>query len=391
MHKRRSIRVAMVVGETSGDRLGAGLIEAIKATAPDSRFVGVGGPQMAAAGCELLFDMERISVIGLDGLFAKLPGILNIKRALFKRFTAARPDIFVGIDAPDFNIALARKLRRRNITCVQYVSPTVWAWRGYRIHKIRRSVDHMLTLFPFEANYYRRHQVPVTCVGHPLADEISTPRRAPARRRLQLGDGLLIALLPGSRRSEIKRLGRIFIDAARRILAHHPQARFVLPFASRATADEFHKLNDDLSALPLHTIAGNARLALEACDVAVLASGTAALEAALLQRPHIVVYKLAALSYWLMRRLRHVEHYSMPNQLLPAPLVPELIQRRATAEHIAREVAQLLQDAPHRAHLVRQFADLHKQLKRDANRRAGDAVLKLAGRESGSGVSGAGV
>lgn len=384
---KQRIQIAMVAGETSGDQLAAGLINSIRSRFPNSSFIGVGGPRMAAAGCKLLFDMERISVIGLDGLFAKLPGIFHIKRTLRKRFIAERPDVFVGVDAPDFNLSLARKLKhdckqdRNRIACVQYVSPTVWAWRGYRIHKIRRSIDHMLTLFPFEAGYYQQNNVPVTCVGHPMADEISTPDRARARKQLGFSNelGLLIALLPGSRRSEIKRLANTFMDSVRRILEKYPHAKFVLPFANNAVAKEFHNLVGDLDGLPVHTIDGNARLALEACDVAILASGTAALEAALLRRPHIVVYKLAAFSYWLMRRLRHVEHYSMPNQLLPAPIIPELIQRNATAENIAREVDTLLKDDDHRADLERQFAELHQQLKLDASRGAGDAVLKLAG------------
>ena len=381
MHeRRRGVRVAIVAAEPSGDRLAAGLIEELKARRPASRFVGVGGPKMARAGCELLYDMERIGVIGLDGLLAKLPGIFQIRRRLLKRFTTEgeRPDIFVGVDAPDFNLSLARKLKRGGITCVHYVSPTVWAWRGYRIRKIRRSIDHMLTLFPFEADYYQRHRVPVTCVGHPVADEISEPDRAAARRRLGLEDGLLIALLPGSRRSEIRRLGGVFMEAARRILERRPEARFVLPFAGEAAAAEFRKTAGDTGDLPLCTLDGNSRAALEACDLAILASGTASLEAALLRRPHIVVYKLAAPSYWLMRRLRHVDHYSMPNQLLPAPMVPELIQSRASAGNIASQADALLRDAPRVADLERHFADLHRTLKLNANARAADTVLSLA-------------
>ena len=375
------VRVAIVACEASGDRLAAGLMEAIKARAPGSSFVGVGGANMAQAGCQLLYNMGDSSVIGLDGLFRQLPGILNIRRTLLARIKADRPDVFIGVDAPDFNLALERKLKRQNITCVHYVSPTVWAWRGYRIHKIRRAIDHMLTLFPFEADYYRAHHVPVTCVGHPMADEISEPDRAAARRQLQLGDGLLIALLPGSRRSEIRRLARVFIDAARLIGKQHPEARFVLPFAAQSAADEFRLTAGDaaeLADLPLHTLDGKSRLALEACDVAILASGTAALEAALLRRPHVVAYKLAPFSYWLMRRLRHVDYYSMPNQLLPKPMIAELIQHKATAANIAREVDALLGDRVRVAELERHFADLHRQLKRGANARAADVVLPLA-------------
>jgi len=377
----RALRIAMVAGETSGDSLGAGLIEEIKARRPGSLFSGVGGPKMAAAGCEILFDMERIGVIGLDGLLKKLPGIFRIRRSLLARFCAERPDVFIGVDAPDFNLALARKLKKRGITCVHYVSPTVWAWRGYRIRKIRSSIDHMLALFPFEAAFYRKQRVPVTCVGHPIADEISAPDRARARRKLRLEDGLLVALLPGSRRGEMRRHGRVFLAAARRILDAHPHARFVLPLAGAPVAEEFRRLARGMRAakeLPLRTLDGDARLALEACDLAVLASGTAALEAALLRRAHIVVYKLPRFSYWLMRRLVRVDYYSMPNQLLPAPMIPELIQGRATAANIAREADAWLADARRVARLGQCFAALHRQLKLGANARAADAVLALA-------------
>lgn len=392
---KRNLRIALVVGETSGDRLGAGLIRALKAARPGCTFLGIGGPKMARAGCKILFDMERISVIGLDGLFAKLPDIYRIKRTLIKRFTANpadRPDIFIGIDAPDFNIALAGELKRQHITCLHYVSPTVWAWRGYRIHRIRRNIHHMLTLFPFEADYYRRQKVPVTCVGHPLADEIQAPRtqqaatqiRTHARKKLRLTDSKpnpdpLIAILPGSRRGEIRRLSGLFLQAAHLILKRYPRARFILPFATPACAEEFTNLHGKPSAinLPLKTIHGNARAALEACDIAILASGTVALEAALLQRPHIVSYKLAPLTYWLVQRLRHVDHYSMPNLLLPKPMVTELMQNRATPENIAHEVAALWQDPRRRADLQRRFAKIHAQLKLDADRSAARAVLKL--------------
>ncbi|MDA8007142.1 MAG: lipid-A-disaccharide synthase [Gammaproteobacteria bacterium] len=377
----RALRIAVVAGEASGDSLGAGLIREIKARRPGSVFTGVGGPEMAAAGCEILFDMERIGVIGLDGLLKKLPGIFRIRRSLLARFCAERPDVFVGIDAPDFNLALARKLKRRGLTCAHYVSPTVWAWRGYRIRKIRNSTDHMLALFPFEAEFYRKQNVPVTCVGHPIADEISAPDRARARRELGLDDGLVIALLPGSRRGEMRRHGRVFLEAARRILAAHPRARFVLPFAGASVAEEFRRITRGLRGagdLPLRAFDGGARLALEACDLAVLASGTAALEAALLRRAHIVVYKLPWFSYWLMRKLVRVEYYSMPNQLLPAPMIPELIQRRATAANIAAEVDALLADARRVSHLGECFAAMHRELKRGANARAADAVLALA-------------
>jgi len=390
------LRVALVAGESSGDQLAAGLMQALSARRR-CLFTGVGGPAMAAAGCEILFDMERIGVIGLDGLPAKLPGILKIRRRLFAHFTGtgdtgttARPHVFVGVDAPDFNLNLEGKLKRAGVACAHYVSPTVWAWRAYRLRKIRRSVDHMLALFPFEAAFYRARGVPVTCVGHPLADRIDAPHRAAARRALSLGDGLLIALLPGSRRSEITRLARVFMDAARRLLARYPAAKFVLPFANDSAAATFTVTAGAVDDLPLTTLpaAGDStvdhrgrtpsQLALEASDLAIVASGTAALEAALLRRAHIVAYKLAPPSYHLMRRLRRVDYYSMPNQLLPQPLVPELIQSRATAANIAAEAAALLDSPARVAELEKQFAAMHRALKLGANARAAEAVLQLA-------------
>jgi len=392
------LRVALVAGESSGDQLAAGLMRALSARRR-CLFTGVGGPAMAAAGCEILFDMERIGVIGLDGLAAKLPGILKIRRRLLAHLTGAgdtgagttaRPHVFVGVDAPDFNLNLERKLKRAGVACAHYVSPTVWAWRAYRLRKIRRSVDHMLALFPFEAAFYRARGVPVTCVGHPLADRIDAPDRAAARRALSLGDGLLIALLPGSRRSEITRLARVFLDAARRLLARYPAAKFVLPFANDSAAATFTVTAGAVDDLPLTTLpaAGDstvdhrgrtpAQLALEASDVGIVASGTAALEAALLRRAHIVAYKLAPPSYHLMRRLRRVDYYSMPNQLLPQPLVPELIQSRATAANIATEAAALLESPARVAELEKQFAAMHRALKLGANARAAEAVLQLA-------------
>lgn len=372
-----AIRVGIVAGEASGDALAAGLIARLKADAPGSTFIGVGGKKMAAAGCRLLYPMGDIGVMGFDGLLRQLPKILRIRRNLVARFSRERPDVFIGVDVPDFNLGLARKLKAQNIPCVHYVSPTVWAWRGYRIHKIRHSIHHILTLFPFEADYYRAHAIPVTYVGHPIADAITAPDRARARKQLGLGDARIIALLPGSRRSEIRRLGQVFIDAAHAIHAQFPAAEFVLPFAGPAVAAEFQRSVKRHQHLPLRTLDGDARRVLEACDIALVASGTAALEAALLERAHVVAYKIPALSYHLVRRLTHVQHYSMPNHLLPEPMVAEFIQNNATAANIAAEAIALL-GAPERvATLQQHFAKMRQDLRRNANRCASQAVLKL--------------
>ena len=367
-----------MAGEPSGDRLGAGLIRALRRRHPDLEFCGIGGPDMDAAGCRLLYPMERIGVIGLDGLWGKLRDILAIRRDLVRRWRRNPPAAFVGVDVPDFNLGLEGSLRSSGIPCVHYVSPTVWAWRGYRIRRIRRAVDHMLALFPFEAEYYRRNGIPVTCVGHPMADEIGEPDPASARRALGLPEeGLVLALLPGSRRSEVRRLAKPLLSAARLLMRHYPDARFVLPFAGQAARETFEQVAGETGDLPMRLLDGRSRLALEAADMAVLASGTAALEAALLQVPHVVVYRLSPFSYWLVRRLRRVDHFSMPNHLLPAPLVPELIQQEANPRNIVETVCACLQNPGRMQDLKAAFADIHAALHRDADRMAADVVAGM--------------
>ncbi len=364
----------MVAGEPSGDRLGAGLIREIRRLHPDVIIEGIGGPRMEAAGCEILYPMERIGVMGLDGLREKLLDILRIRKTLASRWQATPPGAFVGVDVPDFNLSLEVRLRTAGIPCVHYVSPTVWAWRGYRIHRIRRAVDHMLALFPFEADYYRRQGIPVTCVGHPMADEIDTPNQVDARATVGLEADRVIALLPGSRRSEVRRLTEPLLAAARILHQRYPDIRFVLPLAGDAAREAFVQIAGDIDGLPLTLLDGQSRLALESADVAILASGTASLEAALLQVPHVVVYKLSGFSHWLMRRLRQVDHFAMPNHLLPKPMVPELIQRDVTPENIVEAVDAYLQNPEHMRTLKSAFADIHQSLHLDADRLAAGVV-----------------
>ncbi|MGI9317194.1 MAG: lipid-A-disaccharide synthase [bacterium] len=397
MVKQDVIHIAIVAGEPSGDRLGAGLIREVREKIPNVQFSGIGGPKMADQGCELLYQMDRIGVIGLDGLREKLLDILRIRKQLSTLWQQQRPAVFVGVDVPDFNIGLEQRLKQVHIPCIHYVSPTVWAWRGYRIHKIKRSISHMLALFPFEADFYRHHQVPVTCVGHPLADEISEPDPAAARNALNIDlgpagpslarpglarPGLLIALLPGSRRSEVKRLALPLIKAARVLLSQYPEIRFVLPFATDKLQKTFHQTVGSVEDLPLITLHGQSRLALEAADVAVLASGTASLEAALLRVPHVVVYRLSGFSHWLVQRLRQVDHFAMPNHLLPEPMVPELIQDRVTPENIVEAVNGYLQNPEHMKKIKHAFADIHKALKLDADKRAAEVVISMLGKSA---------
>jgi lipid-A-disaccharide synthase len=382
MSSEPNISIGIVAGEPSGDALGSGLISAVRSVIPQASFVGIGGPKMRVAGCDILYDMERIELMGIEGLAGKFRDILKIRKSLYKKFISERPDLFIGIDVPDFNISLESRLKKQNSPTMHYVSPTVWAWRGYRIRKIRRAVSHMLTLFPFEADYYRRHAVPVTCVGHPVADEIGEPDRFDARVRIGLdvdANTRVIALLPGSRKSEVGQLAEILVEAARKIVKLYPQTRFVLPFASPALAELFYSITGKIDDLSIEILDGQSRAAMEAADIVILASGTAALEAALLRRPHIVVYRIGPFAYWLIRRLRHVDHYAMPNHLLSQPVVPELMQKDATADNIVKEVVRYTENPEIVADLEEQFAQVHKQLKLDANRQASKAVLGMLG------------
>ncbi len=378
--RSKVVRIGIVAGEPSGDKLGAGLIKALMSEYPGAEFVGIGGPKMRQAGCDTLYDMERIELMGIDGLFDKLGDILKIRAALYRKFVAHPPHLFIGVDVPDFNLGLERKLKKKNIRTIHYVSPTVWAWRGYRIHKIRRAVDHMLTLFPFEAEFYKRHKIPVTCVGHPIADEIGQPDKIAARKKIGIPispGNLVIGLLPGSRRSEVKNLGALFVEVAEKIHNADPTIQFVLPFASAQMQKIFYDVAGSTAQLPIFTLNGQSRDAIEASDIVVLASGTAALEAALLCRPHVIVYKLSPLAYWLFQKLRHVDYYSMPNQLLPEPVIPELVQDQATADNIVHAVNEFIKNPQKVQKLEQDFIDLHKQLKRNANLQASKAIVKL--------------
>ncbi len=386
--RSKTVRIGIVAGEPSGDKLGAGLINALTAAYPQAEFIGIGGAKMRQAGCNILYDMTRIELMGVDGLCGKLTDILKIRYALYRHFLVHPPDIFIGVDVPDFNLTLERKLKKKNIRTIHYVSPTVWAWRGYRIHKIRRSVGYMLTLFPFEKKFYTDHKIPATCVGHPIADEIGEPDTIAARKKIGItvqpnkgksqGSGnKIIALLPGSRHAEVKTLAAVLVEAAEKIHHADPTVQFVLPFASQSMKKVFYEIVGSIKHLPIITLDGQSRDAIEASDIVVLASGTAALEAALLRKPHVVVYKMSAITYWLFQRLRHVDYYSMPNQLLPEPNIPELVQEQATADNIVHAVNEFIRN-PHKVKKLEQdFINIHQQLKRDANQQAAQVVIKL--------------
>jgi len=373
----QALRVALVAGEASGDILGAGLMQALKARHPQIEFIGVGGPLMQAQGLTSYFPMERLAVMGLVEVLGRLPELLARRRRLRQSLIAAKPDVFIGIDAPDFNLGLEFKLRRAGIKTVHYVSPSVWAWRQKRVLKIREACDLMLTLFPFEAQFYDAHQVPVRFVGHPLADTIPQQAdRAAARIALDLPlDEPVVALLPGSRGGEVARLGELFLDAAVRLRTLRPGIRFVLPCASperRAQLEQMLASRD----LPLSLLDGRSHEALAACDAVLIASGTATLEALLYKRPMVVAYKVAPLTYRILKRLVTSAYISLPNLLAERLLVPELIQDAATAEALAQSLAPLIDDGQVQ---TEGFDVIHRALRRDASQQAAEAVLQLVG------------
>ncbi|MCW1936535.1 lipid-A-disaccharide synthase [Pseudomonas sp. o96-267] len=374
----RPIRVALVAGEASGDILGSGLMQAIKQRYPDTEFIGVGGARMEAEGLKSYFPMERLAVMGLVEVLGRLFELLGRRRQLARDLIAAQPDVFIGIDAPDFNLGLELKLRRAGIKTVHYVSPSVWAWRQKRVLKIREACDLMLTLFPFEAQFYDEHQVPVRFVGHPLADAIPQQAdRAAAREALDLPqDEPVVALMPGSRGGEVARLGELFLEAAIRLRALRPGVRFLLPCATPERREQLEQMLAGRD-LPLTLLNGRSHEALAACDAVLIASGTATLEALLYKRPMVVAYRVAPLTYRILKRLVKSPYISLPNLLAERLLVPELIQDAATPEALAQAVAPLIDGGQVQ---TEGFDVIHRALRRDASLSAADAVLKLAGR-----------
>src|SRR3990167_8337328 len=373
------LRVALVAVEASGDILGAGLMQALTARHPHIEFIGVGGPLMQAEGLTSYFPMECLAVMGLVEVLGRLPELLARRRHLIKTLIDAKPDVFIGIDAPDFNLGLELKLRRGGIKTVHYVSPSVWAWRQKRVLKIRDACDLMLCLFPFEAQFYDAHQVPLRFVGHPLADAIPQQAdRAAARAALDLPqDSTVVALLPGSRGGEVARLGALFLDTAVRLRTLRPGIRFVVPCASPERRVQLEQMLVGRD-LPLSLLDGRSHDALAACDAVLIASGTATLEALLYKRPMVVAYKVAPLTYLILKRLVSSAYISLPNLLAERLLVPELIQDAATPEALAQALAPLLNDGEVQ---TEGFDVIHRALRRDASAQAAEAVLKLVGHD----------
>ena len=369
------LRVALVAGEASGDILGAGLMQALRERHPEVEFIGVGGARMQAQGLVSEFPMERLAVMGLVEVLGRLRELLRRRKDLIRNLILARPDVFIGIDAPDFNLGLELQLRRAGIRTVHYVSPSVWAWRQKRVLKIKQACDLMLALFPFEAKFYEEHGVPVRFVGHPLANTIPLEAdRAAARAQLGLpADAQVVALLPGSRGGEVGKLGALFLDTAERLLQQRPGLRFVLPCASPERRAQLEQLLQDRQ-LPLQLLDGQSHEALAACDAVLIASGTATLEALLYKRPMVVAYKVAPLTYAILKRLVKSPYISLPNLLAGRLLAPELIQDAATPEALAQHLLPLLDDGSAQ---TESFDAIHRALRQDASAQAAEAVLAL--------------
>ncbi len=373
------LKIAIVAGEPSGDLLASALIRALRARHPDLHCEGIAGPRMIEAGCRCLAPVERLSVMGLFEVLKDYLGLAWLRRRLIRRWIAQPPDIFIGVDAPDFNLSLELALRRAGVRTVHFVSPSVWAWRRYRLRKIARAVDMMLTLFPFEEDFYTEHRIPVRFVGHPFADEIEMePDREKARAKLGLeAEGKIVALLPGSRIGELRALAEPIALTARWIHRRRPGIRFVCALADSPTFDIFSQtLARHAPDLPCTLSIGGARDAIAASDAVLLASGTATLEAMLLKRPMVITYRTMRLTWLLGRRLLLAAHIGLPNLLAGERLVPELLQDEAVPERLGPEVLECL-DHP-RPERIETFRRIHRRLRNDAATKAAEAVLEVA-------------
>jgi len=372
-------RVVIVVGEASGDILGAGLMAELQRRFPKCEFEGVGGPLMIALGFRSLFAMDRLAVMGLIDPLKRLPELLSMRKQLGKHVINTRPDIFIGIDAPDFNLTLEHTVRKAGIVTVHYVSPSVWAWRQGRVKKIVKAVDLMLTLFPFEAKFYQQHDVSVRCVGHTLADQIPLSVNVDEAKD-SLGINVntrIVAVLPGSRSGEVKYLGKPFLRAAEICLKVLPDLLFIIPAANEQRFNQLKVLLADFPHLPVKLVLKQSHTVMAASEAVIMASGTTTLEAMLLKKPMVIAYKMAPLSFAILRCLVKSVFVGLPNLLAGRALVPELLQSEATAENIATELLTFLQNPNKVRQLYQEFEKIHLQLKKNADIAAADAICEL--------------
>lgn len=381
-------KIAIVAGEASGDLLGSHLIRALKAKRPDLTFIGIAGPKMISEGATSLFSLERLSVRGYVEVLMHLRGLLKLRKNLLKQLLTEKPAVFIGIDAPDFNFWLERKFKAKGIPAIHYVGPSIWAWRGGRMAKIKRAVSHILALFPFEPTLYQAANVPVTYVGHPLADELPLePNQRAARELLKIKqDKLVVAMLPGSRQSEVKQHAALFVKTAHLLTQKHKNThfsgiQFLVPLITRETREIFedaiHKSYIEYPDMDidLQLLFGHAHHAMEAADIVIVASGTATLEAALLKRPMVITYRMPALSWWMLKRMRYQPYVGLPNILAGRFLVPELLQDEATPQNIADATQRLLNDSTYIAEIKQEFTKIHLSLKQNTAEKAANVIL----------------
>lgn len=374
-----TVRIAMVAGEASGDLLAAHLIKALRVHLPDAEFYGIGGPKMQAAGFNALWPAETLAVRGYAEVLRHYREITGIRRQLLEKIGEDKPDAFIGVDAPDFNLWLEERVKAKGIPAIHFVSPSIWAWRGERIHKIKRAVSHMLALFPFEPRLYEKQGIPVSYVGHPMADIIPLqPDRAAARERLGLSaDGLYIALLPGSRQSEVDYMAENFIETGKCLLQRFPQAQFLIPLVTRETRDRFELALWKCGAqdMPFKMLFGHAPDALASADVALIASGTATLEAALIKTPMVITYKMSPWSWRVMKRKHYQPWVGLPNILAGEFVVPEFLQHEATPENLAQSLGNLIVDKAVRQRIIEIFQTIHQTLRQGTAEKAAAAIL----------------
>lgn len=372
------LRIGIVAGEASGDMLGSLLVQALKKKRSDIEFVGIAGPKMMSEGVQSLFPMERLSVRGYLEVIKHAYGLIRIRRQLIQHFLHHRVDMFIGVDAPDFNFYLEKKLKKQGITTIHYVSPSIWAWRKNRLNKIKRAVSHVLTLFPFESVLYQQAGIPVSFVGHPLADLLPmVPDTAAARARLRLKPtDLLVAMLPGSRQSEVAQHATLFIQTAKRLLADFPHAVFLVPFVTRASKQIFElALFHEPEPLPIQILFGHAHDAMQASDLVIVASGTATLEAALLKKPMVITYRMPSLSWQILKRMHLQAYVGLPNILAGKFIVPELLQNDATPEKLAAAAMTLLSDKPAIMAMTAEFSQMHESLRQNNAEKVANLIL----------------
>jgi lipid-A-disaccharide synthase len=376
-----TVRIAIVAGEASGDLLASHLMTALKEKLPHAVFYGIGGPKMESVGFDAWWPMEKLSVMGYVEALKHYREISGIRRQLKRRLLDIRPDIFIGVDAPDFNLGLEADLKSAGVKTIHYVSPSIWAWRGGRIKKIARAVNHVLALFPMEPPLYEKANIPVTYVGHPLADIIPLEtNKLAVREKLSMPrDVPVFALLPGSRKGELEKMAACFVQTAKIIRDRFlPNAQFIVPLTTRETRLQFELAiyQQEAGDVPFRLLFGHAQDALGAADVSLVASGTATLEAALIKRPMVITYKIAKLSYWIMKRMAYQAFVGLPNILAGRSVVPEILQEQATPENLAEALVKLYEDKENAAAVAEAFTEIHHQLRQNTAEKAANAVIK---------------